>query len=347
MQSRANLASHLNPFSRRAWALTWLWTATLGTLFLVAAFFFYGVIERRWLLHRLTLDEIFWLHAIRGVGASIFIGTWTFFNVWRMRRRYDAAFHEAYRRLEADMEQRTRSAKQLEAQLRNQEKLAAVGVLASGIAHDIANPLASMSSELEMLESESDLERIRESLGVVRVHISRISRTLRDMTDFARRRGEESGPIAVSAAVEDALRMVRHDPRARRVRIIVELAPSLPPVRMVEDHLVMVLVNLILNSFDAMPDGGELTVKAEPAPEGVHLVVRDSGCGMDEEVRRRATEPLFTTKPGGHGTGLGLSVSTDVLRAAGGTLEIESSPGAGTTVHLRLPEEKESWQSAS
>jgi two-component system, NtrC family, sensor kinase len=198
-----------------------------------------------------------------------------------------------------------------------------------------------------MLERESDLERIRASAGVLRLHIGRISRTLRDMTNFARRRGEEGGPVAISAAIEDALRMVRHDPRARRVRIAVEIAPSMPRVHIVEDHLVMVLVNLILNAFDAMPQGGDLVVAADPVAGGVHVLVRDTGCGMDEQVRLRATEPLFTTKPGGRGTGLGLSVSADVIVAAGGTLEIESSPGAGTTVHLRLPEERESWQSAS
>ena len=123
------------------------------------------------------------------------------------------------------------------------------------------------------------------------------------------------------------------------LNVLFRLQPT--PVR-------MVLVNLILNGFDAMPDGGELTVKSERAADGVHLMVRDTGCGMDEAVRRRATEPLFTTKPGGRGTGLGLSVSADVVRAAGGSLEIDSAPDAGTTVHLRLPagEEKSSWQSA-
>jgi signal transduction histidine kinase len=332
----------VHPFSPRAWVLTWIWTATLGTLFLVLFFVLYGVVERRWLAPRLTLETLHWLHVVRGMGASVGIGTWTFVNVWRMRARYEAAFAEAYRRLEAAMEQRTRdlvaaqaTTKQLEAQTREHEKLAALGVLASGIAHDIANPLASMSSELEMLEDETDLARIRESLGVARTHIDRISRTLRDMTDFARRRSDERSLVMVADAVDDALRMVRHDPRARKTRIRTAVEPGL---RLVEDHLVMVLVNLLLNAFDAMPSGGELTIAAERAPTGIHLCVRDTGCGMTEEVRRRATEPLFTTKGVGRGTGLGLSVSLEIVESAGGRLEIESAPAAGTTIHLFLPD---------
>jgi signal transduction histidine kinase len=228
-------------------------------------------------------------------------------------------------------------AKQLEAMVRYQEKLAALGVLAAGIAHDIANPLASMSSELEMIEGEQDLARVRESIGVLRRQVSRIDRTLREMTDFARRRGDEVTLVSVPVAVDDALRMVRHDPRARRVSITVEIPKELPPVRMVEDHLVMVLVNLFINALDAMPEGGTLAVRARRHAGGVSLAVADTGRGMTPEVRRRAPEPLFTTKEGGRGTGLGLSVSADLLRAAGGSLDIESAPDRGTTVTLELP----------
>jgi signal transduction histidine kinase len=229
------------------------------------------------------------------------------------------------------------AAKRFEAASRDQEKLAAVGVLAAGIAHDIANPLASMSSELELLEGETDLARIGESVRVLRGEADRMRRTLRDMTDFARRRSEDQTLVPVGVAIEDAVRMVRHDVRARNVRFHVDLAPDLPPVMIVEDHLVMVIVNLLLNAFDAMPDGGELTIEAESVARFVHVTVKDSGHGMTEDVLRRATEPLFTTKQAGRGTGLGLSISADVMRAAGGSLDIESAPGLGTTVHLTCP----------
>jgi PAS domain S-box-containing protein len=224
--------------------------------------------------------------------------------------------------------------KRLEAELRYQEKLSALGMLAAGIAHDIGNPLASMSSELEMLEKERDPERVRSAAAVLREHIARITRTLREMSDFARRRGDEVTAFVVENAVQDALRMVRHDPRARKIRIVTEFERELPTLKMVEDHLVMVLVNLFINAFDAMPEGGTLTVKCERSGGGggVRMRVVDSGVGMNEEVKRRALEPSFTTK--GRGSGLGLSVSADVVKSAGGTLSIESAPGVGTAVTL-------------
>ncbi len=226
--------------------------------------------------------------------------------------------------------------KQLEARVLYQEKLAALGVLAAGIAHDIVNPLASMSSELEMIEGETDLGRVRASIGVLRDQVGRIDRCLREMTDFARRRGDERSAVSIPVAVDDALRMVRHDPRARKVSFTVEVSGDLPPLRLVEDHLVMVLVNLVINAFDAMPDGGNLTIRGRHDAGGVTLTIADTGAGMSDEIRTRALEPLFTTKGGGKGTGLGLSVSADIVRGAGGTLSISSSLGQGTTVTLRF-----------
>lgn len=133
-------------------------------------------------------------------------------------------------------------------------------------------------------------------------------------------------------------RLVRHDPRWKRVDLVVDVPSTLPTVHMVEDHLVLVLVNLMLNAADAMPHGGTLTVSAHIANDakGVELVVRDTGVGMSEEVLAKAKAPLYTTK-GQNGTGLGLSVCDDVVRSVGGELELDSDVGAGTSVRIRLP----------
>ncbi|MCC6554898.1 MAG: PAS domain-containing protein [Polyangiaceae bacterium] len=437
-------------FSTRAWIRAWVRTAVVGTALLVFIFAGYEVVERFFLAGRLRTEQLFALHIWRGMSASVLLGTWSVYNVWRARREYDAAYARAYRVLEQAMQERTRvlgrtqafterlfdalrdrlvvldgmgrvvkanrvalealhgedprgkpcsqfgkacdaaciakiafntrkpvvgqvvrtdpatgrifcvdaypvpdpdggqqliiesarditESKNLEAQIRYQEKFAALGVLASGIAHDIGNPLSSMSSELEMLERETDLAAVRESVGVLRGQVARITRIVREMQDFSCRRGEEVSAVSIPLAIEDALRMVRHDPRARKVRVLADVPPGLPELNGVEDHLVMVLVNLIINAFDAMPEGGELTVRASPAPGGASIEVIDTGTGMTEEVRRRALEPLFTTKGRGRGTGLGLSVSADILKSMGGSLEIESAPGAGTTVRLIVP----------
>lgn len=437
------------PFSAETWVSTWIRTAAAGLVILLVVFLGYEVVERVWLLGKVPTETLFRLHITRGVGASLFLATWSFINVWRIRRRYDAEFAQAYEQLEADHRSRTEAlrrsqefterlfdalrdrvvvidrrgrvvkanrvalqsmgpgavgrpctalvpcpsgghgciatqalregrpilgtvradpktgrvylveaypvpdpesgqevvletarditeAQQYQARLREQEKLAALGVLAAGIAHDIGNPLASICSELELLDGETEIQRVRGSLAVVRRHLDRIGRTIREMTDFARRRGEDRAHFSLHIAVEDALRMVRHDPRARGLRLSVEVSPSLPQVFASEDQVVMVLVNLLINAFDATPAGGEIRLSASREAPGIRLQVRDTGSGMSEEVLRRAMDPLFTTKAG-RGTGLGLTVSEEVMRALGGSLSLESAEGAGTTVTLHFP----------
>lgn len=323
--------------SRSDLVRTWLHAAAVGTCGMVLYFSAYEALERFYLRDRVSTETIFVLHVARGVTASALVGSLSVAVVWWVRSRYERAFAEAHRRLEEAMERRIAESEQLQAYVRHQEKMAALGVLSAGIAHDIANPLASMSSELEMLEDEKDIERVRASVAELRRQTSRIERILREMTAFARRRGDEAVDVPLRTAVDDALRMVRHDPRARRVQIEVDVPATLPRVTAVEDHLVMVFVNLIINALDAMPDGGKLRIEGRAEPDGATIVVRDSGTGMTADVLARAREPLFTTKERGRGTGLGLSVSAGIVESAGGTLAIASEPGRGTdvTVHFR------------
>lgn len=316
---------------------TWSRAAAMGTLCLVVVFAGYEIVERTFFITRVSTQTLFLLHMARGISASILVGTISIGVVWWVRSRYEAAFRKAHHDLELAMERRVAEGKALEAHVRHQEKMAALGVLSAGIAHDIANPLASLSSELEMLELENDIERVRASLPELRKQVSRIDRALREMTDFARRRSDEVVSVPLHVAVDDAVRMVRHDPRARKVHVSVEVARDMTPVRAVEDHLVMVFVNLIINAFDAMPDGGDLRITSRADARGTTISVHDTGTGMSEEVRKRALEPLFTTKKGGKGTGLGLSVTAGVVEAAGGSITLLSEPDGGTEVQLFFP----------
>ncbi len=225
----------------------------------------------------------------------------------------------------------------LEAQVRHQEKMASLGTLAAGFAHDMGNPLASLSTELELLEGEEDAARVRESLGVLGRHVARMKRTLREMVEFARRRRDDVTDVSLASAVADSARLVCHDPRLQRVRIAIDVPTELPAVRLVEDHLVLVIVNLMLNAADAMPDGGTLTISARAHDELVDVRVRDTGTGMTPEVLAAATTPLFTTKSAGRGTGLGLAVSANVIRGLGGAMTLTSTPGLGTEVSITLP----------
>lgn len=223
------------------------------------------------------------------------------------------------------------------AQLCQKEKMASLGLLAAGIAHDLASPLTAIATELELLVEEVAVPAVQSSFEVVRNHVRRMSGMLGEMVNFARRRGDEATCVSLHFAVADSVRLVRHDPRLRRVVVEIDVPRELPPVRMVEDHLVLVIVNVLFNAADAMPKGGEIVVRGRRVDRGVELTVTDTGIGMADDVLRNALSPLFTTKERGAGTGLGLFVSNRVLRAVGGTLSLVSREGEGTQVTIFLP----------
>ena len=225
----------------------------------------------------------------------------------------------------------------LQARLVHQEKMAAFGLLAAGVAHEMGNPLSSIEAQLQLLDPGELPTESASVIGVVRQEVGRLRRILRELVDFARRRRDEATLVSVHSVVEDALRLLRHDPRMRKVKSQQEFDPETPPVFMVEDHLMQVVLNLMINALDAMPEGGSLKVEIQPVRGQAVLRVHDSGLGMDRAVLARCFEPLFSTKPPGQGTGLGLSITRDILRALGGEVELHSAPGRGTTAVITLP----------
>lgn len=233
--------------------------------------------------------------------------------------------------------------KELEFQQQHQEKMAALGLLAAGVAHDLANPLASLQSELELFKLRQDADDAG-PIDVIEKHLHRINEMLKEVVDFARRRSELSTSSHVPQAVADAWRLVEHDRRAHKTKVVNDFESDLPAVEIAEDNLVFIIINLLLNAFDAMPHGGKVWITAKlEGKNGVLLTLRDSGVGMSEEVLKHATDPMFTTKKAPLGTGLGLSVSADLMRAVGGEMELSSCPGEGTTVglHFRLRKDAE------
>lgn len=227
--------------------------------------------------------------------------------------------------------------KKLEARLLHQEKMAAFGLLAAGVAHDMGNPLSSIGAQLQLLDDETLPIDAREVVATVRQEMARLQRILRELVDFARRRRDEASLVSVQGVVTDALRLLRHDRRMRDVRVVEEFDSETPPVFVVEDHLIQVVLNLLINALDAMPSGGSLRIEIRPSGSRVVLRVHDTGVGMDRAVLLRCFEPLYTTKEPGRGTGLGLSISREIVQAAGGSIEIHSAPGRGTTAVTVLP----------
>lgn len=235
------------------------------------------------------------------------------------------------------VEQVVTEQRKLQARLLHQEKMAAFGLLAAGVAHEMGNPLSSIEAQLQLLGPKDLPGDAAHVVATVRQEVARLGRILRELVDFARRRRDEATLVSVQSVVGDALRLLRHDRRMREVTVREEFDPETPPVFVIEDHLMQVVLNLLLNALDAMPAGGTLRIEVGTAGGQVALRVHDTGVGMDRSVLARCFEPLFTTKESDRGTGLGLSISRDIARATGGDIEMHSAPGRGTTAVVTLP----------
>ena len=252
------------------------------------------------------------------------------------------AFNQMVERLEQDLEAQREMAQTL---LRT-ERLAVAGSMAAGVAHEVNNPLAAISSVVQSAHGSAESERTRELLGDALGHMERISNALRDLLDFARVPGQPTRqPCRVNDVVERTVRLLRYDKRFRQLEFTVALDPSLPLVLADGDQLQQVLMNVLINARDAVetrraqgPDAPARIAVTTRVREGeLELRVEDSGCGIAAEDRDRLFEPFFTTKPHGAGTGLGLAVCRDLLRGHDGRISLESELGQGTQVIVRLP----------
>jgi signal transduction histidine kinase len=226
--------------------------------------------------------------------------------------------------------------RRLQAQMVHHEKMSAFGLLAAGVAHEVGNPLAAIQSQIRLAEEAPAPGRTEETLGVVSREVQRITGLLRELVSFARSQDEEVALVAMDKVVDDVVRLVRHDPRARKVEVDVVRNPA-AIVRAKEDHIVQILLNLALNAVDAMPGGGTLRIDLELDGETVVTRVRDTGAGIPLGVREHIFEPFFTTKARGQGTGLGLFVTQGLVKGLRGVLEVESTGPGGTVFRIQLP----------
>jgi len=226
------------------------------------------------------------------------------------------------------------------------ERLASVGTLAAGVAHELGNPLAAILGYTELLRdecrSQGGLTEGEAPEIVDRIHgqTLRIHHIIRDLLDYARARSlAERACTTPGPVVQRCLTLLEPQPRLRGVELSTYLAPDLPPVALDEGHLEQVLVNLLLNAADALDGvGGRIAIHGHSDGEGwVVLEVVDDGPGMEPEVVERAFDPFYTTKEPGRGTGLGLSICERVVGDADGELSIASVAGEGTRVTVRLP----------
>jgi len=226
------------------------------------------------------------------------------------------------------------SLRRLHEQIVRSERLAAAGLLAAGVAHEVGNPLTCISSLAQVLMARASDAAIRQGLENIEVHVGRIERIVQDLTRLTRPTPATLRETSVRDLVDTAMSLARHNPVVRRMRVESVVDPALPLVRVAPDHLVQVFLNLILNAADA---GGKLSVRASSAGNTIRVNFEDSGCGMTAEQIRHLFDPFHSTKNGDSHMGLGLYVSHEIVRQHGGDMLVESQPGAGSTITVVLP----------
>jgi len=232
------------------------------------------------------------------------------------------------------------------------EKMAAIGQLAAGILHEVGNPIAAIAGAaaelkdtkpcLDKAPSDCPFDEIASrNISLIDEQITRLGRITREIADFASPRPRERELLDLNSLLQSTARLLTYDRRFRGIELHLDLDPHLPAIVGVADQLTQVFMNLLINAVDACMAAGEegncILLKSEVDGERVRVTVQDRGCGMSEETINHALEPFYTTKPVGKGTGLGLSLCDSIALAHGGSLEIESVEGRGTSIRVILP----------
>ncbi|MGQ0541083.1 MAG: ATP-binding protein [Blastocatellia bacterium] len=244
------------------------------------------------------------------------------------------SFNDMSRKMAADIEQ----LREMNEQLMRTDRLAAMGTLAAGVAHEVNNPLASISSLIQMMQSDGRHDAdTAEQLELISSQIRRITRVTKDLTDFARSRPAAKKEVQIESVVESALRLASFDATFQKLKIETSIENDLPNIFADADQLQQVFLNLFLNARDAMPDGGQITISAIKIEGSIEISVSDTGTGFDVGGSKNAFDPFYTTKPAGKGTGLGLAVCYGILTAHGGTIVIEAGKEKGKTILKKLP----------
>lgn len=243
--------------------------------------------------------------------------------------------------LEEVVRERTLRLQEAHQKMIHREKIAALGQMAAGVAHEIGNPLSALSSIVRNIASDSGRDDGKEKkLRMMQDQIDRIARIVRELVDFSRPSSFGKSLIHVNEVLRTSLGIARYDDRFKGVNVITSLDPDIPAMKMDGDQLLQVFLNILFNAGDAMQGSGTLMVSSQRKERSVALLFGDSGPGIAEDILPRIFEPFYTTKEVGKGTGLGLSVSYGIVLGMGGTIRASNQSGGGGlfTVELPLPE---------
>jgi signal transduction histidine kinase len=227
---------------------------------------------------------------------------------------------------------------QLEEQLQISEKMASIGLLAAGVAHEVNTPLTGISSFTQMLLQQAPAgDPSTKVLEKIERQTFRAAKIVNGLLNLARPAQVDSGPCDINAVINDVLSLLEHQFRNGSIQVRKELAQESPVVQGIEHKLQQVFLNLFLNARDAMPKGGWLTIASREDQDGAIVEIADTGSGIPPEQLSRIYDPFFTTKEIGKGTGLGLSITYGIVQEHGGIITCDSQVGQGTRFSIRLP----------
>lgn len=246
--------------------------------------------------------------------------------------------NESYSNLESKIENRTRELREAQFQISHQEKMASLGLMAAGVAHEIGNPLTSISSMAQIIKRRVKDIEIVDYLNTILKNIERISKIVRELVDFARPSSYETTFVDINELIRNAVGIVKYDRRAKYAQIDLQLDENLPTVYLVADQLLQVFINILINAVDAIKEEeGKITIRSFLNEDRIHIYFSDTGSGIPKENLNKIFEPFFTTKKVGKGTGLGLSVSYGIIKNFNGSISVNSTFGQGSTFKIELP----------
>lgn len=227
----------------------------------------------------------------------------------------------------------------LERRLTRQERLAGLGHLAAGVAHEVRNPLNAIGMGIQRLERECAPAHAAEEFytlcRIIRGEVARLNTIVQEFLTLARTPTLQRASVAVAVLLQEVAALLEAEANTRSVRLTVQVPESLPPLCLDRQQMQQALLNLLLNALQATPPGGAVQITAAAGAAEVRITIADQGSGIAPELLERIFDPYFTTKP--EGTGLGLPIALQIIQAHGGTLDVGSTLGQGTTVEVHLP----------
>jgi len=242
-----------------------------------------------------------------------------------------------------ELEKINRELRRTQDQLIISEKLASVGRLSAGIAHEIGNPLSIISGYLEIISKAQEMEaREKDLLSRVEGELNRINQIIRELLDYSRPPSGQAEFIDLNQIIKETLKLIELQKGFLKIKTRLNLRQNLPLVWVNRNHLKQVLINLFLNALDAMPDGGVLQINTftpDFNSKEVMLEISDTGIGIPPEHLNKIFDPFFTTKEPRRGVGLGLSISLKLIETMNGNIEVESKPELGSTFRIKLKTE--------